>query len=436
MGAACTSMLVGVFIFNKIVADGNTCSVASCSSARYPSYERLQKNEASRKVKHPLVKSFDVNFLGSNSPIEDRFVVGTSSNLGAALFSVIDGHKGDHCSHHLQKNLLQHISSFLHNTLENDRKDDLTILMDMNSTTKDGYMVKEIETQPSVLLESDAVKECLRESYLSMDNDISNKGLQALKSVLQGHSFSDDIRKCIKTAIDGACVITAMVTTQEVIVANTGDCRVVLGQKFPNNTWRAVPLSVDQNAQNSLEVERLFQTHPGEEDTVIIGNRVLGSLMPFRTFGDVDFKWEEKYLLGVIPRVWPNYLTPPYVTAEPVISEHKVKGTDKFLILASDGLWERMSNEDAVNIVAECIKAKEPAAAAGFSVFSFFSSRSSSSNDRDCCTEVENAATKLLWHALGGTEETVSKLLNISPQYSRMFRDDITVLVVFFEDSV
>ena len=429
MGAACTSMLVGVFIFNKILANSNACNVASCNSGRYPSYEHLQKNEASRKVKHPFVKSFDVNFLGSNSPIEDRFVVGTSTNLGAALFSVIDGHKGTHCSHYLQKHLLQHISSYLHKALKNGRKNDLNILMDMNSTTKEGYTVNEFETHPFALLDSDVVHECLKQSYITLDNDISNTGLQALKSVMQGHSFSDDIRERIKTAVEGACVITALVTTQEVCVASTGDCRVVLGQKLPNNTWKAVPLSVDQNAQNPSEVERLFQSHPGEENTVIVGNRVLGSLMPFRTFGDVDFKWEEKYLTGVIIRVWPNYHTPPYITAEPVVTEHKVQGTDKFLILASDGLWERMSNEEAVNIVAECIKTrtKKPSSS---SIFSFFSSK------RECCTEVENAATKLLWHALGGTEESVSKLLNISPRYSRMFRDDITALVVFFEDGV
>ena len=45
--------------------------------------------------------------------------------------------------------------------------------------------------------------------------------------------------------------------------------------------------------------------------------------MPFRTFGDVDFKWE-KYLEGIV-QVWPNYYTPPYVIAEPVITKHKIR---------------------------------------------------------------------------------------------------------------
>lgn len=435
MGAACTSMIVGVFIFNRVLSsDHRVCDVASCSSAsKSPSYERLQKNEASKKLKHPFVKKVDVNFLGSNTPIEDRFVVGASSNLGAAMFSVIDGHKGYHCSHHLQNHLLQHLSSHLHSVLESSLRNDVAIVMDMNSTTRflEGYTVEEFQSNPFANVESSAIKECLKKSYLSLDSDISNAGLEAVKAVMQGHSLSDDIKQCIRTAIDGACVITAMVTPEELYVASTGDCRVVLGQKLPNNTWKALPLSVDQNAQNPVEVERLFQSHPGEEDTVIVANRVLGSLMPFRTFGDVDFKWDEKHLRSVVPYVWPNYLTPPYITAEPVITDHKLRAdTDKFMILASDGLWERMSNEEAVNIVAETIKTKQPPST---SFFSFFSGKSSK---EECCTEVENAATKLLWHALGGTEDGVRELLDVSPQYSRMFRDDITILVVFFESSV
>ena len=56
----------------------------------------------------------------------------------------------------------------------------------------------------------------------------------------------------------------------------------------------------------------------------------------------------------------------------------------------------------------------------------------SSATEEDCCPD--NAATELLWHALGGTDASVEELLNISPTWSRMYRDDITIMVVFFKE--
>jgi serine/threonine protein phosphatase PrpC len=40
------------------------------------------------------------------------------------------------------------------------------------------------------------------------------------------------------------------------------------------------------------------------------------------------------------------------VIATPEIFEHRLTPNDKFLIIASDGIWEFISNETAVNIVS------------------------------------------------------------------------------------
>jgi len=39
----------------------------------------------------------------------------------------------------------------------------------------------------------------------------------------------------------------------------------------------------------------------------------------------------------------PFYYTPPYLTAKPQIAHHHLQPRDKFLILATDGLWDFMS---------------------------------------------------------------------------------------------
>ena len=41
----------------------------------------------------------------------------------------------------------------------------------------------------------------------------------------------------------------------------------------------------------------------------------------------------------------------PILSSEPAISVHELDPNDQFLIFASDGLWEHLSNQEAVDIV-------------------------------------------------------------------------------------
>ena len=420
-GVTCSTLFISTLLIAFFWTNASTC-LSTC--ARYLSYERLQKNEASKRVKHPVIKRFDVNFLGSNSPIEDRFVTGFSQGLGVGLFSVIDGHKGFRCSHFIQNHLLQYISTALFSLVSEGRKPDVDICLAMNNTIATEPCLNWMADSTPKTIPSPLVEECLTASFNSLDNYISSQALSDAKLVLQGHSLTPDMKERVLRAMEGACVTLAVIQTDTISVATTGDCRVVVGREQAGHSWLALPLSVDQNAMNVLEVHRVRRAHP-EEDSVIINGRILGSLMPFRTFGDVDFKWEAKYLQSFVP-VWPGYNTPPYVTAEPVVTHHKKEDVDRFLVIASDGLWERLSNQEVVNIVARTLK-QHADQQSSVPLLNFIGNRAR----RECCQT--NVATELLWHALGGTEDAVSRLLNISPSYSRMVRDDITIIVVFFK---
>lgn len=199
-----------------------------------------------------------------------------------------------------------------------------------------------------------------------------------------------------------------------------------------DGSWLATPLSIDQTAQNKDEVKRLKLEHPGE-NLVIKNNRLLGQLQPLRSFGDIQYKWDKVTHSHVLTQVYgepivpPNmYKTPPYLTARPVVTHHRLQPHDKFLILATDGLWDVLSNEQAVGLVANFLqhkrKDKEHAptpsdiTAAGDEVLE------------------QNAATHLIRHALGGNDHSyVAQMLLVPEQYRRMWRDDITVTVVFFD---
>jgi serine/threonine protein phosphatase PrpC len=56
-----------------------------------------------------------------------------------------------------------------------------------------------------------------------------------------------------------------------------------------------------------------------------------------RAFGDADLKGKG-------------------VTAEPQITEYHLQPDDSFVILASDGLWDVLSNYDAVGLVHDTVK--------------------------------------------------------------------------------
>jgi pyruvate dehydrogenase phosphatase len=146
---------------------------------------------------------------------------------------------------------------------------------------------------------------------------------------------------------------------------------------------------------------------------VILRNRVLGGLMPTRAFGDSRYKWsrdiqDKLNSHGLLRKSTPiHLLTPPYVIAEPIVTFHKLQKGDKYLVMATDGLYDEISNEQ----VMHCIQ-------------------TSDKND--------NLATNLIRIALGDGNsknyQRISKLLTIPPPETRKHRDDMTIFVARIGD--
>ena len=63
-------------------------------------------------------------------------------------------------------------------------------------------------------------------------------------------------------------------------------------------------------------------------------NRVAGSLAVTRAFGDHALKNDG-------------------VTAKPFINKHVLRPFDKFLVIASDGVWDVLDDQDAINLCRE-----------------------------------------------------------------------------------
>jgi serine/threonine protein phosphatase PrpC len=131
----------------------------------------------------------------------------------------------------------------------------------------------------------------------------------------------------------GCTAVCAMVRDGDLIVANAGDSRCVLSR-----SGQAVALTQDHKPMDPEEYDRIIKA-----GGFVADGRVNGSLNLSRALGDLEYK-QSKDL-------------PPeaqMVTAFPEIRREKLQpGADEFLILACDGIWDVLTNQEAVDFVRE-----------------------------------------------------------------------------------
>ncbi|TKW32692.1 hypothetical protein SEVIR_2G184100v4 [Setaria viridis] len=130
----------------------------------------------------------------------------------------------------------------------------------------------------------------------------------------------------------GSTAVVAVVEERRVVVAHCGDSRAVLcrggGGAAP------VPLSSDHKPDRPDEQERIESA--GGRVIFWEGARVLGVLAMSRAIGD-------------------GYLK-PYVSSVPEVTVTDLVEDDECLILASDGLWDVVSNEAACEVARACLR--------------------------------------------------------------------------------
>jgi pyruvate dehydrogenase phosphatase len=288
---------------------------------------------------------------------------------------------------------------------------------------------------------SESIVDQLSSAFHRLDSDISQEALPISGAV------DPDL---VEIALSGACACVAHIKGSILNVANVGDCRAVVGHLDPDGTWRAIPMSTDQNIDNEVEVQRLRNSHPKTESGTIVKNdRLLGQLIPLRAFGDVRFKWAASDLKSLaiavggtsLPNYIPaNYLTPPYLIAQPDVTRRQLCHSDRFLIIASDGLWETMSNNEVVEIIGDHLLGKESRSRAMTNVYNglTFGEIAQLLHERQRglahLSTDDNGATHLIRHALGYDHRKVSEMLTFPPALARHYRDDITVTIIYFDD--
>lgn len=198
------------------------------------------------------------------------------------------------------------------------------------------------------------MKHTLENAFLRLDEDISSEALENPKN-----------SRTMSVAMSGAVACVAHIDGQHLHIGNTGDCAAVLGSLTDTGQWQTKKLTNEHNSDNVAEVRRILGEHPStERDSVIRNERLLGQLAPLRAIGDFRYKWSASILKNVIEPVVgvnvmaPHYLTPPYLTACPEVTHHILSPKDRFLVLATDGLWDLLSPMQVVKLVGEHMHGK------------------------------------------------------------------------------
>ena len=274
-------------------------------------------------------------------------------------------------------------------------------------------------------------------------------------------------------AFSGSCALLAAFDPQlnKLRVACVGDSRAVLGRWDDLEAkYIARPLSIDQTGFNESEYTRIMDAHPDEPDILDKSSGRLLGLAVTRAFGDHRWKWDNDFIKQLQLKFWgtaprPKSQTPPYLTAEPVITETDIirvdpadaqPGKSDFMIMASDGLWDRISSEHAVSCIQSWLEARTrgggKVSADPHRVHPIFTTSPSSLDagvdvDVEAGTQVswkadpeffaiedDNAAVCLARNAMGGTRRGLFVgILSIPGPLSRDAVDDTTVMVVFFD---
>ncbi|KAK9279913.1 hypothetical protein L1049_013597 [Liquidambar formosana] len=160
--------------------------------------------------------------------------------------------------------------------------------------------------------DEDEIEDAVKHGYLTTDSEF-------LKEDFRG----------------GSCCVTALIRNGNLVVSNAGDCRAVISRG-----GIAEALTSDHRPSREDEKDRI-EALGGYVDFCHGFWRIQGSLAVSRGIGDRNLK--------------------QWVIAEPETKIIRIKCEDEFLILASDGLWDKVGNQEAVDTIRPlCVGADKP----------------------------------------------------------------------------
>ncbi|XP_031476156.1 probable protein phosphatase 2C 33 isoform X2 [Nymphaea colorata] len=254
------------------------------------------------------------------------------SRTDTIFCGVFDGHGpfGDLVARRVRDVLPLKLSA--HWDFNSDNYDGLPDISAAGSITPEEGSSTCTDEEPRSSMELDE-KEKQPENFLLL-KDSFLKAFKVMDKELKLHHHMD----CF---CSGTTAVTLVKQGQDLVIANIGDSRAILGTRDQHNNLIAVQLTVDLKPNLPKEAERIrrckgrvfaLRDEP-EVARVWLPHNDSPGLAMARAFG--DFCLKEFGLISV-----------------PEVSYRLLSQRDEFVVLATDGVWDVLSNKEVVDIVA------------------------------------------------------------------------------------
>ena len=181
-------------------------------------------------------------------------------------------------------------------------------------------IVKSVEFLLPAEPKIEQIPKSLSSAYDQISNSLSNASIDIIFSV--------------------CTTLTIIISGNNCICANLGDCKAVLGRE--GEIWQALPLSSEHNLQNKKERERMIANNArigieeneegGGTEKIYMGDQKVPGLDITRSIGDKIGKF-----IGMI--------------SIPETKSFVLQPEDKFIIIGTQGLWKYITGLEAVCIV-------------------------------------------------------------------------------------
>uniref|UniRef100_M4BZT5 PPM-type phosphatase domain-containing protein n=1 Tax=Hyaloperonospora arabidopsidis (strain Emoy2) TaxID=559515 RepID=M4BZT5_HYAAE len=249
----------------------------------------------------------DAYFIGGK--VVERLTLNGYSDSASGCFGIFDGHAGDRASRFCAENIFPRILDQLARKLS----------------------VRKAITNAVRALDAD---------FCAIAHRYSTSAIAFAARHSHGRSFATD---------DGSTLLVAIVRDGLLHVGNVGDSRAIVVTRY----GEAIPMSIDQKPSRKDERKRLkakgafitgkpsFMYKMWPLKNFLDVPRVNGQLAVSRSIGDVSLK--------------------AFITCDPEVQTRRISKYDRFLIMATDGLWDVVSSKTAARIAS---RYRDPQAAA------------------------------------------------------------------------
>ncbi|OMJ69338.1 hypothetical protein SteCoe_32964 [Stentor coeruleus] len=195
------------------------------------------------------------------------------------------------------------------------------------------------------------IKNLMTTELKSSNQEFDENSLKKIKGIfIESHKIThNELKKKTEfdSSLSGTTAITVLIRGKQCICSNVGDSRAVIG-RYDKDGWKAIALSQDHKPNVPVERERIENAG--------------GIISPFME-NNGGFVGPQRVWLrtGLVPGLAMSRSVGDFVAEQvgvshlPDVTLYELDSSDKFIVLASDGIWEFISNEECVEIISSAM---------------------------------------------------------------------------------